>query len=71
MMAPAYDQAARELGSEARIAKLDTEREPDAAARYGIRSIPTLIAFRDGREVARQSGALDLPGLVQWIRANA
>jgi thioredoxin 2 len=70
-MAPAYDQAARELAAEARIAKLDTERESDVAARFGIRSIPTLIAFRGGREVARQSGALDLPGLVQWIRANA
>jgi thioredoxin 2 len=70
MMAPAYDQAALELASEARIAKLDTEREPDVAARFGIRSIPTLITFRGGREVARQSGALDLPGLVRWIRAN-
>ena len=70
-MAPAYDQVAQELASEARIAKLDTEREPDIAARYGIRSIPTLIAFRNGREVARQSGALDRPGLVRWIRANA
>jgi thioredoxin 2 len=70
-MAPAYDQAAQDLASEARVAKLDTEREPDIAARFGIRSIPTLIAFRNGREVARQSGALDRSGLVRWIRANA
>jgi thioredoxin-like negative regulator of GroEL len=42
----------------------------DAGARFGIRSIPTLIAFRNGREVARQSGAMDLPGLLGWIRAN-
>jgi thioredoxin 2 len=70
-MAPAYDQVAQELASEARVAKVDTEREPDIAARFGIRSIPTLIAFRNGREVARQSGALDRSGLVRWIRANA
>ena len=71
MMAPAFDRAARELASEARVAKVDTEREQALAARYGIRSIPTLIAFRNGREVARQSGAMDLPGLLQWVRANA
>ena len=71
MMAPAYEQAAAELASQARIAKVDTEAEPTLAARFGIRSIPTLIAFRNGREVARQSGAMDLPGLRRWIRANA
>ena len=64
MMAPAYEQAAAELASEGRLAKVDTEAEPDVAARFGIRSIPTLIAFRNGREVARQSGAMDLPGLL-------
>ena len=70
MMAPAYEQAAAELASQARVAKLDTEAEPAIATRFGIRSIPTLIAFRSGREVARQSGAMDLPGLLRWIRAN-
>jgi len=71
MMAPAYEQAAAELASQARIAKVDTEAQPTLAARFGIRSIPTLIAFRNGREVARQSGAMDLPGLIRWIGANA
>ena len=70
-MAPAYDQVAAQLASEARIAKLNTETESGIATRFGIRSIPTLIAFRNGREVARQSGAMDLPGLLRWIRANA
>jgi thioredoxin 2 len=50
-----------------RLAKLDTEAEPEIAGRFGIRSIPTLIAFQGGREVARQSGALGLPALLQWI----
>ena len=71
MMAPAYEQAAAQLAPQARIAKLDTESEPAIATRFGIRSIPTLIAFRNGLEVARQSGAMDLPGLLQWIRASA
>ena len=71
MMAPAYEQAAADLGADARVAKVDTESEPALAARFGIRSIPTLVAFRNGREVARQSGAMDRSGLVRWIRANA
>ena len=67
MMAPAFEQAAARLAPRVRLAKLDTEASPDIAARYGIRSIPTLIAFKDGREVARQSGALDLSRLLDWI----
>jgi thioredoxin 2 len=70
MMAPAYTQAAAQLKLKARLAKLDTEAEPAVAARFGIRSIPTLIAFRDGREIARQAGALDLGSLLNWIRSH-
>jgi thioredoxin 2 len=70
MMAPAYEQAAARLATTVRLAKLNTEAEPDVAARFGIRGIPTLIAFKDGREVARQSGALDLPALLGWIKTN-
>src|SRR5581483_2506441 len=56
MMAPQFERAAAELEPGARLAKLDTEAAPEVAARYGIRSIPTVIAFRGGREIARQSG---------------
>ncbi len=66
-MAPAYEQAADRLAPRVRLAKLNTEAEPALAARFGIRSIPTLVAFEKGREVARQSGAMDLNGLVGWI----
>jgi thioredoxin 2 len=69
-MAPAYAEAAARLAPGVRLAKLDTEAEPDIAARFGIRGIPTLIAFRNGREVARQSGALGVPQLLQWINAH-
>ncbi|HUH92758.1 MAG TPA: thioredoxin TrxC [Casimicrobiaceae bacterium] len=70
MMAPAYEQAAARLAPNVRLAKLNSDDEPEIASRFGIRGIPTLIAFRDGREIARQSGALDLPRLLDWIRAS-
>jgi len=69
-MAPAFEQAAARVAPQVRLAKLDTEAEPEIAGRFGIRSIPTMIAFKDGREVARQSGALGLPQLLQWIEDN-
>ena len=69
MMAPHFDRAARELAPEVVLAKLNTEEAQAAAARYNIRSIPTLVAFKGGREVARQSGAMDSAGLARWIRA--
>ena len=70
MMAPAYEQAAAQLAPGVRLAKLNTEDAQAIAARYGIRGIPTLVAFKNGREVARQSGALDTAGLVGWIRGH-
>ncbi len=69
-MAPAFAQAARQLEPFCRLAKVDTEAERSLAARHGIRSIPTLVAFRNGREVARQSGAMDAGSLVRWIRTS-
>jgi thioredoxin 2 len=68
MMAPHFEQAARDLEPHVRLAKLNTEDAQEVAARFGIRSIPTVIAFRNGREVARQSGAMDARSLVQWVR---
>ena len=70
MMAPAYEQAAAKLAPKVRLAKLDTEAEPQIAGRFNIRSIPTIVAFKNGREIARQSGALALPQLLQWVNAN-
>lgn len=71
MMAPAYAQAAQRLEPRIRVAKLDTEQAPEVSARFGIRSIPTLILFDGGREAARQSGALDLGTLLRWVDAHA
>ncbi len=69
-MAPAYELAAAQLAPGVRLAKLNTEAEPGIAERFGIRGIPTLIAFKSGREVARQSGAMDAPALVGWIKSK-
>ena len=70
VMAPAFEQAAAKLAPRVRLGKLDTEAHQEIGARFGIRSIPTLVAFKDGREIARQSGALGLPQLLQWIGAH-
>ena len=70
-MAPAFERAAGELATRARFAKLDTEAAPAIAQRYGIRSIPTMIAFKGGREAARISGALDAASIAAWVRQNS
>ena len=70
-MAPAFAQAARQLEPRYRLAKVNTEEQQQLAARFGIRSIPTLAIFRGGREVARQAGAMDAASLARWIQANA
>jgi thioredoxin 2 len=71
MMAPAFAQAARQLEPRYRLVKVNTEEEQQLAARFGIRSIPTLAIFKCGREVARQAGAMDAASLTRWIEANA
>lgn len=67
MMAPAFQQAANTLEPRVRLIKVNTEIEQALAARFAIRSIPTLAIFKAGREIARQSGALDLVSLKHWI----
>jgi len=68
-MAPAFAQAAAQLEPRYRLAKVDTEAEQTLAARFNIRSIPTLVVFHHGREVARQSGAMDARNLMAWIQS--
>jgi thioredoxin 2 len=69
MMAPHFANAATQL-VDVRFAKLDTETSPQASAAYAIRSIPTLILFRGGKEVARQSGAMSAGDLVRWVQSH-
>ena len=70
-MAPAFAQAARALEPRVRLAKLNTEDHQAIAARYAIRSIPTIILFRQGREAARISGALGAADIVRWVQTTA
>ena len=66
-MAPVLDRTASERATGLRVAKVNTDEQPQLAGRFGIRSIPTLILFREGRELARQSGAVDAASLSQWL----
>lgn len=65
--APTFAQAARQLQGRCRLAKLDSEANAQLSTQLCIRSIPSLILFREGREVARQSGAMPLPQLLAWL----
>jgi len=69
-MAPAFAQAAQVLEPQVRLLKLDTEAAGQIAQRYRIQSIPTLILFSGGREVARQSGAIPAQAIVQFARSH-
>ena len=68
MMAPAYEAAARELEPQVRLIKLNSDAEQAIASRLGIRGIPTMILFLEGREVARKSGAMSAAQIVRWVR---
>ena len=70
-MAPTFAAAAGHFQGQLRLAKLDTEAHSAAASQWGIRSIPTLIAFHQGKEIARQSGALSAGQLQQWLQSLA
>jgi thioredoxin 2 len=69
-MAPSFVQAAAKLEPGMRLAKLNTEDAQELGARYNIRSIPTLALFKNGKEVARQAGAMDVNGIVAWAKSH-
>ena len=68
--APTFELAAKEFEPKLRLAKLNTEQEQKVASRWQIRSIPTLILFKAGKEAARVSGALSGSQLKQWLQKN-
>jgi thioredoxin 2 len=65
-MAPQFEQAAKSLRGRALLIKINSDDNPRAAARFGIRSIPTLVRLDSGREVARRSGAMPAPQIVDF-----
>lgn len=70
MMAPQFAQAAAAMKGRVLFAKLDSDANPVTSSQLGIRSIPTLLLYRGGREVARQSGALSAAQIQQWLRQS-
>ena len=67
MMAPAFEQASAELLPDVRLAKLNTEDEQSLGAQLNIRSIPTLVVFKNGREVSRKAGAMSAADIKAWV----
>lgn len=70
VMAAHFEAAAAQLEPAMRLGKVDTQAEPGLGARFGIRSIPTMVLFQHGREVARTSGAMATAGIVDWARSQ-
>ncbi|MDE3187994.1 MAG: thioredoxin TrxC [Acidobacteriota bacterium] len=71
MMAPHFVEAAAQLEPQLRLLKVDTDAEQSLGARFNIRSIPTLMLFKGGHEVARQAGAMNSAGIMQWARNHS
>ena len=69
MMAPIFDELAREYAGQLLVVKLDTDRNQATTQRFGVRGIPTLILFRGGQEVARQVGAVPKKQLEEMLRS--
>jgi len=70
-MAPEFSKAAQELRDQVRFVKINTDTHQKALSVFNVRSIPTMIMFRRGKESARQSGAMRAPEIVKWTRARA
>ena len=69
-MAPAFAQATEQLEPQVRLAKVNTEQEQALAGQYNIRSIPTLALFKNGKEIARQSGAMGAADIISWVQSQ-
>jgi thioredoxin 2 len=69
-MAPQFEQAAAQLQPRVRLAKVNTDEAQNLGARLNIRSIPTLALFVNGREIARQPGAMGAGDIVRWVQAH-
>lgn len=70
MMAPVFEQAATRLQPKMQLAKVNTEEEQTLAAQFNIRSIPTLAIFKQGQEISRTAGAMDLNNLLNWATST-
>ena len=70
MVAPILEKVAAEMDGKATIAKVNIDEDPDAAAAYGVSSIPTMILFVDGKEAARMIGANPKSAIIDFINSK-
>jgi thioredoxin 2 len=70
-MAPAYEQATAELEPDFRFLKVNVDEEQQLMAKFGIRSIPTIMLLSQGRVVAQSAGAMNARGIVAWVKSHA
>jgi len=70
MIAPALEEIAKDMDGKVKIAKLNVDENPGVASKYGIRSIPTLMVFKGGKQVATKTGAGPKSELSRWISAS-
>jgi thioredoxin 1 len=70
MIGPALEEIATEMNGKVKIAKLNVDENPAVASKYGIRSIPTLMVFKGGKQVATKTGAGPKSELSRWINAS-
>ena len=69
-MAPMFERAAQQLEPGVRLLKLNSDQAPSVSSRLGISGIPTLLLMRNGKEIARTSGAMDTRNIVAWTTAG-
>ena len=70
MMAPAFAEASAQLEPKVILAKLNTEVAQQSAAQFSIRGIPSILLFKNGKEVAREAGALNVQQIIQWVNSQ-
>jgi len=70
MVAPAVQELASDLAGRLKVVKINTDQQPELGERFGVRSIPTLILFDQGREMDRSVGARPAPALREWVDAK-
>ncbi|MEL6567288.1 MAG: thioredoxin [Pseudomonadota bacterium] len=70
-MAPHLDAVAEEYGDKVTIAKINVDENPMSASKYGVRGLPTLMLFKDGKMVDSQLGAMSKQRIAEWIKENA
>ncbi len=70
MTGPIIDELSQELSEKVKIVKVDVDQAQNIASEYGIMSIPTMVLFKDSKEVARLSGAMPKEPIIHWLESN-